>query len=69
MDDRAKDIVLQFYQAFDDRQIDRALNLLPPTFVAHLAGMPQPLDNPNSSNLSHHARCRIKIRVVSRRSQ
>jgi len=37
-------IVLQFYKAFDDRQIEQALELLAPTFVAHLAGMPEPLD-------------------------
>lgn len=39
-----KSIVLQFYKAFDDRQMDQALDLLAPNFVAHLAGMPQPLD-------------------------
>lgn len=41
--ERNKAIVLQFYQAFDDRQIDRALALLAPNFIAHLAGMPEPL--------------------------
>ncbi|WP_017297161.1 ester cyclase [Nodosilinea nodulosa] len=39
-----QDIVLQFYQAFDDRQIEQAVDLLAPGFVAHLAGMPEPLD-------------------------
>ncbi|MFN6537863.1 MAG: ester cyclase [Nostoc sp. EkiNYC01] len=39
-----KAIVLQFYKAFDDRKIDRALQLLAPNFVAHLAGMSEPLD-------------------------
>lgn len=36
--------VLQFYQAFDNRNIDQALALLAPDFVAHLAGIPQALD-------------------------
>ncbi len=36
--------VLQFYQYFDDRQIDQALPLLAPGFQAHLAGIPEPLD-------------------------
>jgi steroid delta-isomerase-like uncharacterized protein len=40
-----KAIVLQFYKAFDDRKMDQALNLLASNFVAHMAGMPQPLDN------------------------
>jgi ketosteroid isomerase-like protein len=39
-----KATVLQFYQAFDNRNIDQALALLAPNFVAHLAGIPQPLD-------------------------
>jgi steroid delta-isomerase-like uncharacterized protein len=39
-----KAMVLQFYQAFDDRQMEQALELLAPDFVAHLAGMPEPLD-------------------------
>jgi predicted ester cyclase len=39
-----RDLVLRFYQAFDDRTIDRALDLLAPNFVAHQAGMPEPLD-------------------------
>lgn len=39
-----RDIVLQFYQAFDDRQIEQAVELLAPDFVARLAGMPDPLD-------------------------
>lgn len=37
-------IVLQFYKAFDNRNIDQALALLAPNFVAHLAGVPEPLD-------------------------
>ncbi len=37
-------LVLSFYKAFDDRTIDRALDLLAPNFVAHQAGMPEPLD-------------------------
>jgi predicted ester cyclase len=39
-----KAIVLQFYKAFDDRQMDQALELLAQNFVAHLAGIPEPLD-------------------------
>lgn len=39
-----KAIVLQFYKAFDDRKMEQALDLLAPNFVAHLAGVPQPLD-------------------------
>ncbi|WP_242021255.1 MULTISPECIES: ester cyclase [Cyanophyceae] len=39
-----QDLVLRFYKAFDDRTIDRALDLLAPNFVAHQAGMPEPLD-------------------------
>ena len=38
-------LVLQFYKAFDDRQIATALALLAPNFVAHLAGVPEPLDS------------------------
>lgn len=37
-------LVLQFYKAFDDRQIEQALDLLAPDFVAHLAGVREPLD-------------------------
>lgn len=39
-----KEIVLQFYKAFDDRKMEQALELLAPNFVAHLAGVPEPLD-------------------------
>ncbi len=39
-----KALVLQFYKAFDDRKMDQALDLLAPNFVAHLAGVPEPLD-------------------------
>lgn len=39
-----KAIVLQFYEAFDKRNIDRALGLLSPNFVAYMAGTPAPLD-------------------------
>lgn len=39
-----KAIVLQFYKAFDDRKIDQALTLLSPNFIAHMAGMLEPLD-------------------------
>jgi steroid delta-isomerase-like uncharacterized protein len=39
-----KALVLQFYKAFDDRKIEQAFELLAPNFVAHLAGVPEPLD-------------------------
>lgn len=42
--DSNQELVLRFYRAFDDRTIDRAIDLLAPNFVAHLAGMPEPLD-------------------------
>ncbi len=39
-----KAIVLQFYKAFDDRNMAQALELLAGNFVAHLAGIPGSLD-------------------------
>lgn len=39
-----KALIFQFYKAFDDRKLEQALELLSPNFVAHLAGMPEPLD-------------------------
>ena len=39
-----KEIVLQFYQAFDDRDINKAFELLSADFIAHMAGIPEPLD-------------------------
>lgn len=39
-----KALVLQFYNAFDNRKIEQALDLLAPNFLAHLAGMPEPLN-------------------------
>ena len=39
-----KATVLQFYKAFDNRNIDQALALLAPNFTAHLAGIPEPLN-------------------------
>jgi predicted ester cyclase len=42
--DHNKAIVLQFYKAFDDRQIEQALELLAPNFTARMAGIPQPLN-------------------------
>lgn len=39
-----KATVLQFYKAFDNRNIDQALALLAPNFIAHLAGIPEPLN-------------------------
>jgi predicted ester cyclase len=41
----SKAIVLKFYQAFDNRNIEQALNFLAPNFVAHMAGIPEPLDS------------------------
>ncbi|QMS91462.1 ester cyclase [Nostoc edaphicum CCNP1411] len=40
-----KAIVLQFYKAFDNRNIDQALALLAPNFVAHIAGVSEPLNS------------------------
>lgn len=42
-----KATVLQFYKAFDDRKMEQALELLAPSFVAHMAGMPEPLNSEN----------------------
>ena len=42
--DQNKAIVLQFYKAFDDRQIEQALELLAPNFTAHMAGLLEPLN-------------------------
>jgi steroid delta-isomerase-like uncharacterized protein len=39
-----KALVLQFYKAFDDRKMDQALDLLASDFVAHQAGIPEPLN-------------------------
>jgi predicted ester cyclase len=44
MTEQNKALVLQFYEAFDDRKIDQALALLSPSFVAHLAGVSEPLN-------------------------
>jgi len=44
MPEQNKALILQFYKAFDDRQMEQALEFLSPNFVAHLAGMPEPLD-------------------------
>jgi predicted ester cyclase len=40
-----KAIVLKFYQAFDNRNIEQALDLLAPNFIAHMAGIPESLNN------------------------
>lgn len=37
--EKNKAIVLQFYQAFDDRNIEQALDALAPNFIAHMAGL------------------------------
>ena len=39
-----REIVLQFYRAFNERNIDRAFSLLADDFVAHMAGIAEPLD-------------------------
>ena len=39
-----KEIVLQFYQAFDERDIDRVLGLIADDFIAHIAGISEPLN-------------------------
>ncbi|HYW19722.1 MAG TPA: ester cyclase [Nodularia sp. (in: cyanobacteria)] len=39
-----KAIVLEFYQAFDNRNIDQAFALLATNFVAHMAGVAEPLN-------------------------
>jgi predicted ester cyclase len=44
MTEQNKALVLQFYKSFDDRKIEQAFELLAPNFVAHLAGMPEPLN-------------------------
>ncbi|PZU94408.1 MAG: ester cyclase [Pseudanabaena sp.] len=44
MTEQNKALILQFYKAFDDRKIEKALEILSPNFVAHLAGTPEPLD-------------------------
>ncbi len=40
-----KALVLQFYQSFDDRKMEEAMNLLAPDFTAYMAGVPKPLDS------------------------
>jgi predicted SnoaL-like aldol condensation-catalyzing enzyme len=44
MTEQNKALVLQFYKAFDDRKMEQALELLSANFIAHLAGVPEPLD-------------------------
>jgi predicted ester cyclase len=39
-----RSLVLEFYRCFDDQRMDRSMELLAPSFVAHLAGLPEPLD-------------------------
>ena len=43
--EESRDTVLKFYQAFDNRNIEQAFNLLTPNFVAHMAGIPESLDS------------------------
>lgn len=42
--DRNQSQVLQFYAAFDNRNIDQALAMLAPNFIAHMAGIPDPMN-------------------------
>lgn len=44
MTEQNKALVLHFYKAFDDHKMEQALELLAPNFVAHLAGVPEPLN-------------------------
>jgi predicted ester cyclase len=44
MTEQNKKLVLDFYKAFDDRKLEQALELLAPNFVAHLAGVTEPLN-------------------------
>jgi predicted ester cyclase len=44
MTEQNKTLVLDFYKAFDDRKLEQALELLAPNFVAHLAGVTEPLN-------------------------
>ena len=39
-----KEIALQFYRAFDDRNIEQAFSLLSDNFIAYMAGIAEPLD-------------------------
>jgi predicted ester cyclase len=39
-----KAFVLEFYEAFDQRNIDQAMTMLAPNFAAHMAGVPETLD-------------------------
>lgn len=39
-----KAFVLEFYKAFDQRNLDQAMTMLAPNFTAHLAGVPEILD-------------------------
>ena len=42
--DQNKETVVQFFKSFDNRQIEQAFQLMAPNFVAHMMGMPAPLD-------------------------
>jgi predicted ester cyclase len=44
LNEQNKALVLQFYKAFDDRNIDRILELLTPNFIAHMPGILEPLN-------------------------
>ena len=42
-----ENIVLEFYQSFDNRDIERAFSLLDDNFTAHLAGIPEAMNREN----------------------
>ena len=39
-----KQLILQFYQAFDEHKMDKALAFLAPEFIAHIVGIDRTLD-------------------------
>jgi predicted ester cyclase len=40
-----KELVLRFYKGFDDRRMEDSMNLLAPSFMAYMAGLPDALDS------------------------
>ncbi len=44
-------LVLRFYKAFDDRQLQTGLSLLSPALVAHMAGIAEPLTQAGFASL------------------
>lgn len=39
-----KEVVVQFFKSFDNRQIEQAFQFMAPNFVAHMMGSPEPLN-------------------------